>query len=236
MTRQDMSIYTSGGVRELSYYGGRLQENYEVQEPNIELAYIVLSGFPVLSRMRVGLKEIRLTIDFFGQSDAEAWENYSNFIGELAGGRHRIILPDRTQSGGTVYYTVILDKVVSATLFNVGSVQAEFSLLGTRHGELTVVSTSSNQVNCISTIPETPCRITVTVGADATNYQVGTVVFDSVTAGEVLTVDGLKMRILVNGAPAAARATFTEFPVLKPGSNSITCDDRVTVQYYPLYF
>ena len=51
-----------------------------------------------------------------------------------------------------------------------------------------------------------------------------------------LTVDGLKMRILVNGAPAAARATFTEFPVLKPGSNSITCDDRVTVQYYPLYF
>ena len=89
---------------------------------------------------------------------------------------------------------------------------------------------------CESTLPKTDCILTATVGSSGENYRLGTVTFPSVTAGEVLKVDGITKRILVNGVPAAQRAEWLQFPYLVPGINNIDCKDSVTTEYYPAYF
>ena len=88
----------------------------------------------------------------------------------------------------------------------------------------------------MSTLPHTDCKITVTVSQDYATYKVGTVTFSDVHAGDVLVVDGLDKRILINDAPAAQKAEWIRFPSLVPGENIIACNDTVTVEYYPVYF
>lgn len=131
-------------------------------------------------------------------------------------------------------YSVVLTDIGQASYPSPQLLEVEYTFTGVRHGEYVV--TDGNVVNCDSTLPYTDCILTVTAIADRTNYKVGTVTFLEVTAGEVLVVDGINGRILVDGAPAAERAEWTEFPKLVPGVNEIVCDDALTVEFYPVFF
>ena len=84
-------------------------------------------------------------------------------------------------------------------------------------------------------MPFTDARLTATVGTSAAAYTLGGATFGSVTAGDVLVFDGIDGKITKNGANAAASVSWTEFPQLVPGKNTITAPDAVTVEYYPTY-
>lgn len=108
---------------------------------------------------------------------------------------------------------------------------AVYKCTGFCHDQL--VTETGTSINCTSTMPRTDCKLEYTVPAAVNVYTLGTVAFTNLSAGDVLTADGIEGRFLVNNAPAVNRVIFTEFPYLVPGEN--TFPDAVTVTYYPTY-
>ena len=131
-------------------------------------------------------------------------------------------------------FTAYLSEIGEITYIHPDLIESEYVLIGVRHGRKRTVH--ANTLFCESTLPWTDCILTATVGTTGKNYQIGPVVFPSVTSGQVLVVDGINKRILVNGAPAAELAEWMVLPSLSPGLNAIDCADPLTVEYYPAYF
>ena len=175
----------------------------------------------------LGLKEISFTVDFSGKDEHSIVRCKSLFDAEIYG-KSEVILPD----GFT--YSAVCSGLGEEVYHGRQIIEASYTLIGIRHGPKQ--TTTGNTVFCESTLPKTDCFLTVTVGKTGTNYKLGSVTFAAVTAGEVLCVDGITKRILINGVPAAQRAEWLEFPYLKPGLNTIECPDTVTVEFYPAYF
>lgn len=211
----------------LNHYDAELQSGYSVQGASLETAYSALGQFPILLKQKVSLKKISVVISFFGNDPMDVYKKYSIFCSALLG-KIELFLPDEFM------YTSVLTDIADEQYVTEGVMEARFTFVGTKHGQLQTVT--GNQVFCDSTLPKTDCILTATVGASGSNYKLGSVTFLSVTAGEVLCVDGITKRIIVNGVPAAQRAEWLEFPYLKPGLNTIDCKDPVTVEFYPAYF
>lgn len=175
----------------------------------------------------LGLKSISFSVDFHGKDEHEIILKKSIFDAEIFG-NCELILPDGFQ------YSCVCSSLGQEDRHGPNLLEVSYQLIGIRHGQLQTVT--GNHVFCDSTLPKTDCILTATVGVSGSNYKLGSVTFLSVTAGEVLSVDGITKRILVNGVPAAQRAEWLEFPYLKPGLNTITCRDSVKVEFYPAYF
>ena len=184
------------------------------------------SSFTLLNSS-IGFKTITIPVVIIGR-DAHDVGQKKSMLDAAFYGKNELIMDDGYM------FTAYLDEIGEATYPNPQMIETEYSLVGVRHGPL--VTVNANTVYCESTLPHTDCILTATVGQSGSNYQMGSVTFPTVTQGEVLTVDGINKRILVNGAPAAERAEWNNFPSLSPGKNIITCQDTLTVEFYPVYF
>ena len=211
----------------ISEYNAMLQQDYSVSGAEISSSYADNGRSLVLLGQKIGLKTLTVKLTFFGKTSDEAYTRYSMFCASLLGVLE-LIMPDEKR------YRCILTSVGAETYVTEGVMDATFSFIGYKHGALQTVIGS--RLFCESTLPKTDCILTATVGSSGENYRLGTVTFPSVTAGEVLKVDGVTKRILVNGVPAAQRAEWLQFPYLVPGINNIDCKDSVTTEYYPAYF
>lgn len=213
----------------LEEFGAKLKMNYEIG--GCELDVSVFHGrnrsFFNLLNTNVGLKELKLPIVFHGKDEADTARKKSLFEMELLG-KSELTLDDGFS------YSIAVQSIGKETHQSAEMIEAEYVCAGVRHGDF--IKKNGNTVYCDSTLPYTDCILTATVSADGINYKVGSVTFPEVAAGEVLTVDGINGRILIDGIPAAERADWLEFPKLKPGKNEIQCPDELTVGYYPVYF
>ena len=86
------------------------------------------------------------------------------------------------------------------------------------------------------TAPRIGCRIAATVPDGADSFSMAGVTFTGVAAGDMLCIDGLTIRVLVNGAPGLQKCDIIEWPYLKPGLNTVPGDSAMTVDYYPIYY
>lgn len=208
-------------------YGAKLRDDYKISAAPLENAYfqgVKRSGFVLLSQVP-GLKSLQLSIVFFGKDRREIDFRKSVFDGKLMGTLELYL--------DGYYYTVICNEIGDGAYQGECLMECEYEFTGYKHGKL--VEVISNEVWCESTAPYTDCTLEVVTKSDVANYVLGTVTFLNVTVGEVLTVDGINKRILVNGIPAAERAEWIEFPSLSPGKNYIQCNDVPTVTFYPVY-
>lgn len=134
------------------------------------------------------------------------------------------------------YYRSILESISEGEFQGVEDNEVillvAYKFNGIQHDKL--VKTTSGSFICEATMPKMDCSLTVTVGETASSYVLGGVTFSSVSAGDVLTVDGINKRILKNGAPTTFNGYF-EFPYVVNGQNNFTALDTVTVEYYPCY-
>ena len=220
-------LYVNG--RPETEFGGKLK-NYQVSSVEIsEVSYSHMRNRSTLQYHNtvLGLKKITFFIDFSGKDENVIALRKSLFDGEIYG-KSEIILPDG------FLYSAVCNSLGQEHFHSREIMEVSYDLIGIRHGpKQTAVG---NTVFCGGTLPKTDCILTVMAGASGKNYKLGTVTFPTVTAGEILCVDGITKRILVNGVPAAQRAEWLEFPYLKPGLNTIDCKDPVTVEFYPAYF
>ena len=216
-------------LKPLHLFGGKLKMDYTYTPPEISNEYFKgrrRSGFVVLDSS-YELGSLSLPIVFFGADRNDAALKKSMFEKE-AFGRSDIILGDEF-----MYFT-FLESIGESSYPSDQLIEVTYEFKCIRHGKYREVK--KNTVYCESTLPETDCILSTTVGKTGSNYKVGTVTFPKVTQGEKITVDGINKRILIGGAPAASRAEWIRFPVLIPGKNNIACTDPLTVSYYPVYF
>lgn len=213
---------------ELSEYGANLLMEYAVSGSAISNSYYKgrnRSGF-VHYMNDIGLKTITLPLVFVGADMHEIAYNKSRLDAELLG-------KNELYMGDNFWYTVMLDDAGTLAWKSEQLAECEYALTGYQHGALVI--SKGNYPFCLSTAPVTDCILTATVSADTDRYHIGNATFISVKAGDVLTLDGIDKRVLVNGGPAAQRCDFVRLPFLTPGRNAIDCADQLKVEYYPIY-
>lgn len=182
----------------------------------------------------VGQREIKLTLVFTGTDLHMAKLQRSAFNGKVYGKSELYIADDG------FFYDVACTDFGEEVLIGQGAreakIKAEYTFTGIRRGPLVSETIpGGGSVLCMSTTPWTDCRLTVTVGSSASSYVLGGATFGAVSAGDVLVFDGIDGKITKNGSNAAATTSWTDFPSLTPGLNTIAAANNVTVEYYPVY-
>lgn len=214
----------------ISKYGARLRADYSVSGSAVTTTYLkprTGSTFHLIGST-IGLKTITLPFDVYGDSPTDARRKISQLDALAAAGKVELVLPDGFQ------YTSILQTIAVPTPITDCILSCSYTFLGVQHDKM-VTTESSGNVFAIGTLPQMDCILSVTVGTDAEEYPFAGVTFTNVSKGDKLTLDGMTKRVLVNGAPGAQKCDLVEFPYLTPGENTISCPDKVTVQYYPSY-
>lgn len=189
------------------------------------------SNFNLLAGV-FGRKPISFTLVYPGKTHREAKLLRSTVEGWMWG-KIELFLPDG------FYYTATLESIGDGMPEGVDGnqvlISVEYSFNGIQHDPLVTVENAAAGFLNPGTLPYADCICSVTVGAAADTYQLAGTIFQNVTQGEQLTVDGINGRLLRNGAPAPGNVTFSKFPQVTPGQNSFSALDPVTVQYYPCY-
>lgn len=213
----------------LEHYNGNLQMSYKYTPPAPVNEYYQgyrSSNFNLLFT-NYGLGELSLPIVFIGDSRRHVTE-YKSMFERDAFGQVEIDMEDGYE------YSCFLDSIGDMQYQGEQIIECEYKFKCIRHWPLEI--SQGNSVFCKSTLPNTNCILSATVSTAGSNYQVGPVTFDNVTAGQQITVDGITKRILINGVSNAASAHWMNFPSLVPGENAFACDDTLTIQYYPSFF
>lgn len=214
-------------------YGAELRTSYKCG--GVEISSNVYQGRNrsafVLLNQTYGLKQLTLPLVIEADSMQEVTLKKSLLDGAMFGKELELIMDDG------FLYKVYLNDIGDAIYQNEKLIECDYTCIGYRHGDtIEIKAPYQNIVVCNSTVPYTDVIISATASVASNAYQLGTVTFTGVNAGDELTVDGINKRILVNGAPGAQQASWITFPTLKPGQNTINCIDAITAQYQPIYF
>lgn len=211
---------------------GAVVESYTVSGTvvsNAEYQGVHRTNFNLLEQI-YGTKGISVSLFYTADTRHDLTIRKSQ-IDSLMTGKCELHLPDG------FFYTSVLDSAGELTILGREGTQViglcKYTLHGVQHEDM--VTALGNEVFCESTIPHTDCRLTCTASEDYASLQIDTVTITGVTAGDVLVVDGIRGRILQNGAPCAGNMSFIHLPSLVPGLNELTCPETLTIEYYPTY-
>jgi hypothetical protein len=222
----------------LANFGGASLQDYTVSAPAItthDFQGINRTSWRLL-KQEFGRRTIDIGIVFKGIDLETARLQMSAFNAECWG-RVSIALPD-----GFIYDCRI-DNMGEAVIAGddggdtAAQIQARYKFVGqqTKPLETVTIPAGGGTLLCKSTMPLTDCRLTTTVGANASSYSFGGALWANVQAGDVLVFDGIDGLILRNGVNDATNVSWTVFPSLTAGLNTITATDAVTVEYFPTF-
>lgn len=216
----DISQY--GVLVETFSVGGTAVNNEVYQGRNRTHFNLIASTF--------GRRAITVSLFYGGKTRRELTMTKSKIDG-LFYGPLELFLPDG------FYYSCVLtaagEMAISGPQDDQVIAVSTYTFDGVRHDPLETVT--GNTLKCASTMPYTDCRLTCTASDDYASLTIEGVTITGVTAGDILTVDGINGRIMQNGAPCAGNMSFIHFPRLVPGINTLTCPETLTVEYYPTY-
>lgn len=215
----------------ISQFGAKLRADYTVSGASVETSYQKSrrgSTYLFLGS-KLGLKTLTLPFDLYGATPAAAQRQLSELDALAASGKVEIGLPNG------FLYTSFLQVIATPLHITDRILSCSYSFAGIQHLGKIQREAKNGVFFAEGTLPEMDCVLSVTVGAAAGKYAFCGVNFSNVQKGDRLVLDGVTKRVLVNGAPGAARCDLVEFPQLVPGFNLLECKDTVTVEYYPSY-
>ena len=215
------------GISEDTFHA-KLLRDYRISASPVKSEYWQgrnRSQFALLSQT-FGLKEISMTVVFDGTDAEEVALNKSIFDAALWG-KFEIYMPN------DFTYSAILDDAGELEYMGDERGKAKYKLVGIQHKPL--VTVTSGTFTCASTVPFTDCIITATT--TATSGTIGDIGFSGLGIGDIIVIDGINKRFLVNGVDSATSFTWIDFPSLVRGTNTIltTGVSGVTIQFYPTY-
>lgn len=216
------------GINVKDAYGAILTDGYRYTPPEISTSYFKgrKTSFFQMLESAVDVGKMVMPITFHGNGLRDVTLKKTAF--------DALIYPKaEIQLEDGFMYTAILNKIGDASYVGKTAIKSNYEFSVIRHTGY--VEMQGNEVFCEFTYPYVACRLKTVVEKDTAKYQLGTVAFENIKAGQILEVDGINGRILVDGAPGAQYADWLEFPILVPGKNNIVCNDTVTIGYYPIY-
>nr|DAK87785.1 MAG TPA: tail protein [Caudoviricetes sp.] len=191
-----------------------------------------------------GMRTITLKLVFIGSVTQNVMDNKSLFDAQCFG-KSVLDLGDSTRS-----YSVMCDKLGAAQIvskayagglspvLNLAMLEADYTFKGICQDPSPLGGTITPELNtiiCGGTMPYIDCKLETTVGAASDAYHFGGAVWSGVAAGDVLVFDGIDGKITKNGQPYAGSVSWSEFPYLVPGTNTIEITDTTMVTYYPAF-
>ena len=181
----------------------------------------------VATKAKIGLKAIKLPVRIVQESTDMADSMRSWMLSMCLESNVEMMLPN-----GKTYVAALTDTgEVEKSAEGVIDFTLEFT--GYQRGE--IVKAQTPNIMCFSTVPETPYRITATVGAGSSFTMAG-VTFSDCAAGDVLVIDGIAGKVTKNGsAMDISKTDFLKFPVLFPGKNTVISTGVAAVEYYPIF-
>lgn len=247
--------YNDAGYNDVTLNGDPLQNygalsllDYSIGETPLEVDSFTGKNRTTtrLLDVRFLARQIELGLVFYGATLREAKLQRSRFNGAIFGD-FTIYIPD-----DGFYYHCYPDSFGEEKLVGIGDGEAAISARIRCHGfrqdsARQVVLQRGDVLYCPSTMPRTDCKLTVTSTHTTTRYFFGGGIFQDVTSGDVLLFDGIAGKIQKNGADYAGKVTWTNFPFLRPGENTVYAydyesiqpeipySDAVTVEYSPTY-
>ena len=215
----------------VSKYGAKMHADYIVSGAQITSTYQKPrngSTFVVVGH-EAGIKTLTIKLDVFGRSPTDTKRKISELDSLASSGKVEITLPDGFA------YTAVLQSITPPVRITDCIYTCSYVFVAVQHEDMIRMVTDDGYIFANGTMPRMDCVLKTAVGAAANSYNFAGVTFTGVKAGDVLVLDGITKRVLVNGAPGAQKCNLGEFPYLAPGSNHIICPDTVTVEYYPAY-
>ena len=221
----------------VSEYGGAALLEYSIGETPLDNSIfqgVNRTSWNLLKSI-FGMRTVTLTVIFTGETLNDAKVQRSKFNLEIYGVSELFIADDG------FYYSVALMSTGPEIIAGIGEktaqIKSEYQFKGIRHDRKATITipAGGGDLLCRSTMPFTDAKLTVTVGTTASSYSLGGATFSSVTAGDVLVFDGINGKITKNGSNYAASVSWTDFPRLTPGKNTLTALDAIRVEYYPVY-
>ena len=214
----------------ISKYGGILLGTPRVSNAEYIPEYVYTRARSTLRHLTydIGLKSLQCNIAFLGDSVFEIQQKRSILRAALVGELQISFSKDRFLYQAEYIGDAELEsqyESAAVSMFNFKCVQML---------PLETIATNNKKVHCQSTMPQTDCKLTAMATANTSNFVLGTVTFSSVSANDVLVVDGINGLITKNGNPETAN--FIRLPYLVPGENTITSTvSNLTVEYYPTF-
>ena len=214
-------------------YGVRLLKGWSVKRGSTGASAVksrMSAAFNVMGS-EVSLKTITLPVTIKGRDQHEAAARLSAWEAALAGGKVELQLPDG------FLYDAYLKSCGEPSYDLPWLISNTYVLEGVQRGPLLSLKAQPDVPFTVKgTAPRIGCRIAATVPDGADSFSMAGVTFTGVAASDMLCIDGLTIRVLVNGAPGLQKCDIIEWPYLKPGLNTVPGDSAMTVDYYPIYY
>lgn len=241
-----MAEMTINGI-DISLYNARLQD-FSVGGTTVNNTTSAVGAFlkmPSLFTTTLGTRQLIITLTFFPRRSGEnskkmkvadrleiAAENIARFEALLCGKLVEISLPD-----GFIY-TSLVQTLPAAAFDSSGEHDVTYTFTAIRHKPPITEKVSVNSGLFCSSTTVTPYRLIVSVPEDCASITVMGITVNNVSANKKLVIDSEKGIITFDGINKFLDSDLTEFPVLNPGDNFISCSVEnadLTVIYTPLY-
>lgn len=215
-------------------FSARLLSNFKVGSTEINRSRLKsdkVQGWIPLS-VNYGLRTLQIPVYIFGESANDAAKKKSELDQAMMAEPVELLLPDG------LYYTASLEQISEAEPMQIdrSELKCTYTLVGYAHDPLqTITSLRGSSISVSGTAPEMDCRLTCTVEAKASKFEMAGVIWSNVVAGDVLVLDGIKKLVTRNGVNDITSTDLTEWPKLKPGKNSLYSAVKLQIEYYPIW-
>lgn len=233
--------------RDLSEYYAKLSTNYHISGYTLTNSYHQgpSRSSILLLRQTYGLLSITLPLEFWAQDKEATMACLAAFNGDC-GGQVEITLPDGFS------YTCLLSETTETEWLNDAWCAVDYTFVGIRHRAPVEISKASPlRIRNSGTWPRNDCTITVkglavkspvpvVVGLSDGKETYLTWRIDTsggLYTGGDLVLDGVKKQNLYNGGNIpTGTMTWTDYPYLRPGVNTISVSGGLSAAELELYY
>lgn len=200
---------------------------------------------PVMEKSTKGFKTITVAIAVYGKGKEAVIRNRSNLLA---------IMYEELElelDGYSNHFECVLDKITVKESIKRKCHEVTLKFIGYEFGTVR----SINMTGTIKSITvegndETPCVVEITPSVDLPSVEIDGIAYNHISgdketitirnlkAGKTVIINGEDCTVLQEGINKFADADLWEFPVLKPGANTISCSSdkcTVTLKYKPRY-
>lgn len=223
------------------------QLRYEIEhrEVNSQSEWPAALETPAMEKSTKGFKTITVAVAVYGKGKEDVIHNRSDLLA---------IMYEKLElelDGYSNRFECVLDKITVKEAIKRKCHEVTLNFIGYEFGK----EISINMTNTIKSITvkgndEAPCIVEITPSVDLASVEIDgiaynrisgekeTITIRNIKAGKTVIINGEDCTVLQEGLNKFADADMWEFPVLKPGTNTISCSSdkcAVTLKYKPRY-
>lgn len=233
------------GIDISTFSAKQLRYEIEHREVDSQSEWPTALETPVMEKSTKGFKTITVSVAVYGKGKETVIRNRSDLLA---------IMYEELElelDGYSNRFECVLDKITVKESIKRKCHEVTLKFIGYEFGtEISINMTGTIKPITVDGNDETPCIVEITPSIDLASVEINGVAFNHISgeketiaisnlkAGKTVIINGEDCTVLQDGMNKFADADLWEFPVLKPGTNTISCSSdkcTVTLKYKPRY-